>query len=154
MYQFSNFQRAEIGPPRFPTLCDGFEGYLRVEKTFVEDTRFGAMFFCEFTVMSSNHPENPVGQRVKWKQDLTKKDVCDNALLQWAAGVLGVDRENEQTVDALKNAMQGMMAYATATNQENNNFTQRIVGARARAMKTKNDRDFVAVDFFPYRPAA
>jgi hypothetical protein len=133
---------------------DGYEGVLKIEKTFVEDTRFGAMFFVEMTVMSSNNQENPPGQRVKWKQDLTKKDVCDNALLQWAAGVLAVHREDEATVYALKNALGQMLDYATTQNQEQNNFTQKYVCAKARGMKTKNDRDFVAVDFFPYVPAA
>lgn len=153
MYQFGNFQRAEIGPPRYPTLADGFEGVLRVEKTYVEDTRFGAMFFAEMTVMSSNTPENPPGQRVKWKQDLTKKDVCDNALLQFAAGVLGVHRDDEATVFALKQGMQGLMHYATNVNNDANNFTQRYVGAKARKTQTKETkRDFLAVDFFPYVP--
>lgn len=152
MYQFGNFQRAEIGPPRYPTLADGFEGVLRVEKTFVEDTRFGPAFFVEMTVMSSNTPENQPGQRIKWKQDLTKRDVCDNAILQFAAGVLGVNREDEATVYALKSAMQAMMHYAVYQNQDQNNFTQRYVSARARKKQTKAERDFLAVDFYPYVP--
>lgn len=153
MYQFSNFSRAEIGPPRLPELRDGFEGVLKVEKTFCQDTRFGPKFFCEFTVMSSNHPENPVGQRVIWKQDMTKKDVCDNALLQWAAGVMGVNRDDEGTVYQLKQAMQGMLHYAVNINNDQNNFTQRYVVARAREGQTRqSNRDFTFVDFWPYAP--
>lgn len=152
MYQFSNFQRAEIGPPRFPGLADGYEGVLRVEKTYVNDTRFGAKFFCEMTVMSSNLAQNPVGQRVVWKQDLTKKDVADNSMLQWAAGVLGVHREDDATVQQLKDAMQGLLHYAVNVSEEANNFTQRYVAAKARATKTKQERDFIAVDFYPYVP--
>lgn len=152
MYQFSNFQRAEIGPPRFPSLADGYEGVLKVEKTYVNDTRFGAKFFCEMTVMSSNVAQNPVGQRVVWKQDLTKKDVADNAMLQWAAGVLGVHREDDATVQQLKDAMQGLLHYAINVSEEANNFTQRYVAAKARATKTKQERDFTAVDFYPYVP--
>lgn len=152
MYQFGNFQRAEIGPPRYPTLADGYEGVLRVEKTYVEDTRFGPMFFVEMTVMSSNTTENQPGQRIKWKQDLTKKDVCDNALLQFAAGVLGVNRDDEAQVYQLKQGMQGMMHYATNVNNDANNFTQRYVAARAHMKQTKAERDFLAVDFYPYVP--
>jgi hypothetical protein len=153
MYQFGSFQRAQIGPPRYPTLADGYEGVVRVEKTYVEDTRFGAMFFVEMTVMSSNTPENQPGQRVKWKQDLTKKDVCDNALLQFAAGVLGVTRDDEANVAALQNGMPGILHYAVNVNNDANNFTQRYVCAKARFGPTKNaGRDFLFVDFWPYVP--
>lgn len=154
MYQFSNFNRAEIGPPRLPGLVDGFEGILKVEKTHVEDTRFGAKFFCEMTVMSSNRSENPVGQLVVWKQDLTKKDVADNAMFQWAAGVLGVHREDEANVEALRQGMQGLLHYAVNVSEDANNFTQRYVAAKARATTTKNSRPFTAVDFYPYVAAA
>lgn len=153
MYQFSNFQRAEIGPPRLPELKDGYAGVLKVEKTYVQDTRFGAYFRCEFTVMSSNHPENPVGQHVTWKQDMTKKDVCDNSLLQWAAGVLGVQRDDDATVEALKQQMKGLLEYACNVNNDQNNFTQRYVCARAREGQTKGNRDFTFVDFWPYVPS-
>lgn len=152
MYQFGNFSRAEIGPPRLPSLVDGYEGVLRVEKTYVDDTRFGAKFFCEMTVMSSNKVENPPGQLVIWKQDMTKKDVCDNALLQWAAGVMCVNRDDEATVEALKQAMQGMLHYAINVNTDANNFTQHYVCAKARATTTKQQRPFLAVDFYPYVP--
>lgn len=154
MYQFSNFSRAEIGPPRLPQLVDGYEGILKIEKTYVNDTRFGAKFFVEMTVMSSNHPNNPVGQRVIWKQDLTKKDVADNAVFQWAAGVLGVQREDEAMVAALRQQMQQLLHYACNVNQEQNSFTQRYVGAKARLTKTKQERPFTAVDFYPYVAAA
>jgi len=155
MYQFSNFDRAEIGPPRLPELKDGFEGVLKVEKTFCQDTRFGPKFFCEFTVMSSNHPENPVGQRVIWKQDMTKKDVCDNALLQWAAGCLGVARDDDNNVAALKRGMREMLHYAINVNNDANNFTHNVSGryviARAREGQTRqSNRDFTFVDFWPY----
>jgi len=151
MYQFSNFQRAEIGPPRQPTLADGFEGVCQIEKTYVNDTRFGAKFFCEMTVMSSNHPENPVGQLVVWKQDLTKKDVADNAIFQWAAGVLGVHREDEATVNALRAQMKPLLDWAIVY-QDNNNFTKKYVVVRARGVKTQSNRDFTACDFYPYVP--
>lgn len=150
MYQFGNFSRAEIGPPRLPGLVDGYEGVLKVEKTYVNDTRFGSKFFCELTVMSSNRPENPVGQRVVWKQDLTKKDVADNALFQFAAGVLKVDREDTQRVEQLRAAMQGMLHYACYTNNDANNFTGQYVAAKARQTTTKQERAFTAVDFYPY----
>lgn len=149
MYQFSNFQRAEIGPPRLPKLADGFEGVCRVEKTYVNDTRFGSKFFCEMTVMTSNLAQNPVGQRVVWKQDLTKRDVADNSLFQWAAGVLGVQREDVANVEALRGAMQGLLGYAV-TYQEQNNFTQRYVLVKARDTVTGNSRPFTAYDFYPY----
>lgn len=153
MYQFSDFQRAEIGPPRLPKLVDGFEGICKVEKTYVNPTRFGDKFFCELTVMSSNRPQNPVGQRVVWKQDLTKKDVAGNAVFQWAAAVLGVDRDDKPTVDALRQQMPQLFGYAVE-NQEQNNFTQRYVAVRARDTTTGNSRPFTAYDFFPYVPSA
>jgi hypothetical protein len=148
MYMFSNFQRAEIGPPRLPQLVDGFEGVLKIEKTYVNPTRFGDKFFCEMTVGSSNRPQNPVGQRVIWKQDLTKKDVAENAVFQWAAAVLGVDRENEPAVAALRQQMPQLFGYAVEA-QEQNTFTQRYVAVRARDTTTKNSRPFTAYDFFP-----
>lgn len=151
MYQFSNFQRAEIGPPQYPRLKDGYEGICLVEKTFIEDTRFGPALIVEMTVMTSNHPENQAGERVVWKQDLTKKDVCDNAMLQFAAGVLGVNRDDENSVNALKQQMQALMNYAVFQNPENNNFTKRYVCIRAREIQTKNSgRDFTVYDFYPY----
>jgi hypothetical protein len=160
MYQFSNFERAEIGPPRLPELADGFEGVLRVEKTFCQDTRFGPKFFCEFTVMVSNHPENPAGQRVIWKQDMTKQDVRDNALFQWAAGIYGVDRDDDNNKNQLRQAMQSLLHYAVNVNNDINNFTRaydgvspRYVCARAREGQTKqSNRDFTFVDFWPYVP--
>lgn len=152
MYQFGDFSRAEIGPPRLPVLTDGFEGVLKVEKTIMEDTRYGDAFFAEMTVMSSNKVENPPGQRVKWKQDMTKKDVCKNALLQWAAGVLGVNSDDDAAIAALKQAMEGLMHYACNVNTDANNFTQRYVVARARATTTGNQRPFLSVNFSPYVP--
>ncbi len=150
MYQFSNFERAEMGPVRLPQLADGFEGVLRVEKTFVDDTRYGPKFFCEFTVMSSNTEVNPPGQRVIWKQDMTKRDVADNALLQWAGAIFGVHRDDEATVFQLKRGMRGMLEYAMSY-QEQNNFTQKFVCARAHEGPTKSaGRDFLYVDFWPY----
>jgi hypothetical protein len=152
MHQFGSFKRASIGPERLPQLADGFEGVLLVEKTFVEDTRFGDKFFCEFTVMSTNREAaNPVGQRCIWKQDLTKKDVADNSLLEWGAAVLGVDREDESTVEALKDQFGDLINYAVNANNEQNNFTKRYVVARAYEKKTQNGRDFLAVNFAPYR---
>lgn len=149
MYQFGNFSRAEIGPPRLPGLVDGFEGVVRVDKTYENDTRFGSKFFCEMTVMTSNKQENPPGQLVVWKQDLTKKDVADNAIFQWAAGVQGVRREDEAMVAQLRQYMQQMMQYAIYY-QDQNQFTGRYVCAKARSMTTKNGRPFTAVDFYPY----
>jgi hypothetical protein len=89
---------------------------------------------------------------VVWKQDLTKKDVADNAMLQWAAGALGVQREDLANVEALKSAMQGLLHYACNVSEDANNFTQKYVVAKARGTRTKQERDFVAVDFFPYVP--
>lgn len=158
MYQFSNFDRAEIGPARLPELNDGFEGVIRMEKTYIQPTRFGDYFRIEFTIMSSNHADNPVGQRATWKQDMTKKDVCNNSILQMAAAFMGVDRDDKPSVDALKQAMPGLLHYAVNVNNDLNNFTRQNDGAspryacaRAREAQTRqSNRDFTFVDFWPY----
>lgn len=152
MYTFGSFNRAQIGPPRLPQLGDGFEGVCKIEKTYVNETRFGHKFFCEMTVMSSNLHQNPVGQRVIFKQDLTKRDVADNALLTWGAGILGVAREDGPRVAQLQAAMDGLINYAVYY-QDNNNFTQKYVLVKARHITTGNNRPFVAHDWFPYVPS-
>jgi len=164
MYQIGSFQRAELGPQRLPKLQDGFEGILQVVKTWVKDGRRGNLFMCEMIVMQSNHPSNPVGQRVMWTQDLMNKNVCDNALFQWGACCYGFQADNEAALNWLRQNMgndpqtgrQGLFHYAIYVNQEQNPFTHnmetgqpRYVACRVYMKKTQNNRDFRVHDFAP-----
>jgi len=171
MYQIGSFQRAELGPQRLPKLQDGFEGVLQVVKTWVKDGRRGNLFMCEMIVAQSNHPSNPVGQRVMWTQDLMNKNVCDDALFQWASACYGFTSENEPAINWLKKNMgedmfmqtgqHGLFYYAIYVNQEQNPFTHnmetgqpRYVVCRVYMKKTQNNRDFRVHAFAPLAQSA
>jgi len=177
MYSFGNFQRAELGPQRLPKLADGFEGVLQIVKTWVKDGRRGPMFMCECIVMQSNHPTNPVGQRIMWKQDLTNKNVADNAMFQWAAAVFGIGGENEAGLNWLRASLgddnstyppkPGLLSHAVGNvpqsgmTQEYNLFTHdlqtrqpRYVACRAFQTTTGNNRQFLAHNWAPLQQAS
>lgn len=169
MYSFGNFQRAELGPHRLPKLSDGFEGVLQIAKTWIKDGRKGPLFMCECVVAQSNMQAHPVGQRIMWMQDLTNKNVCDNALFQWAAAVYGFQENNEPALNWLRQNLgndpqtgrTGLFHYATYVNQEFNPFTHnmetqqpRYVAVRVYQTTTQNNRTFRAHNFAPVQTAS
>lgn len=159
MYQF-DFGRAELGPPRLPTLTSGFDGILCLKKIYLKNTRQqGDKLFVEFLVYQSNLPQHQAGQEVIWKQALTDRNVAENAVFSFAAAVFGIDAQAQLNPQVQQQVLQlrtylNQYLQQAFQNPDNNYFTGKYVRCQTRDTVTRNNRQFVAHNFFPLQQAA
>lgn len=77
---------------------------LEVQKALIKDTQKGLATIVEFTVVSSDDPDDPVGSKRTWFQKMTNKQVAFGAIKEFLYALNGVDRhadpEAAQKLDA------------------------------------------------------
>lgn len=136
-------------------LSDGFEGTVKITRTFEHDgRRFGAAYIAEFDVMSTNQPDrDPVGSRRSWRQSLGQKDIAASSLKAFAAAMSGLSTSDE---DEINQASEDLDAAVCASveyedDEDKNYFIGTVVGVNVEEIKTQTGQSFKRHTWWPVR---
>jgi hypothetical protein len=95
---------------RNPKLPDGFEGDVRITRTFYhQGQRYGRAYIVEFEVVNSNKPDAaPAGKTFSWRQALDggSSVVAPGSLKAFAAACCGIASDDEDALEKRKHALQ------------------------------------------------